>query len=102
MASPGTPETNGPCKRQRKFSQHSGDRISPCEQFCVGQHVRIQGLVSPAGQALNNLEGVVYAFEQDSARLGVNINGVGRRSIKRGNLEALDNPLSESISAGRL
>eukprot|EP00961_Rhodomonas_salina_P147064 1979423-Rhodomonas_salina.1 len=50
------------------------------DSFCkpiVGAVVRIQGLTSAAGQALNGLDGVVASVSGD--RFGVDVEGVGDR-----------------------
>lgn len=59
-------------------------------QFVVGQRVMIHSLRNPAAQPLNHLEGYVCRVFLDSGRIGVNIIGVGEKSIKSENLRLCD------------
>ena len=55
----------------------------------AGQRVKIHGLRSQVGQSLNNLEGAVCCIHPDTGRIGVTINGLGKRAIKADNLRLL-------------
>lgn len=54
--------------------------------FQVGDAVRIQGLASEAGQALNGLEGTVASYLHDGARYEVRINDRETKALKSENL----------------
>lgn len=52
----------------------------------LGNHVRIGGLTSEAGQRLNGLSGIVRSFDRTSSRFGVEVLGIGSKALKEVNL----------------
>lgn len=65
---------------------------------CIGKHVRIHGLLSRLGQSLNDLVGTICCFDHKAGRIGVAIDGVGKKMIKLENLESLDSLLAMSTA----
>eukprot|EP00401_Gymnodinium_catenatum_P072655 CAMPEP_0117458124 /NCGR_PEP_ID=MMETSP0784-20121206/766_1 /TAXON_ID=39447 /ORGANISM="" /LENGTH=1084 /DNA_ID=CAMNT_0005251627 /DNA_START=143 /DNA_END=3395 /DNA_ORIENTATION=- len=55
-------------------------------------HVRVEGLQSEAGKALNGCEGSVAGHDFAAGRVVVVIAGVGQKSIGKGNLRVLSTP----------
>merc|ERR1712217_706304 len=65
-------------------------RICGPKGFVIGRKVRIQGLTSEAGQALNGLDGVLEGFVDDRERYAVKL--FDTREVKSLKPENLDRP----------
>lgn len=63
-----------------------GSAMMPSLQFVAGDLVSIRNLASTAGRLLNGLSGAVVSFDKHTSRYGVDIPGVGLKSIKSENL----------------
>jgi len=55
-------------------------------QIKVGDRVYLKGLVSQVGQQLNGCKGTVLSYDDLAERFGVEVDDVGRKSLKASNL----------------